>query len=238
MTEIKEDFLNLINIKNEDFGIEPLQCNTIQLLPSLVKNRGTGGGGCETNKYGKLFETKTNNEMRLIAEGFVKNYLHNDISKSYKKGPPKNSIYDYYLSKTTEDKTVIFVLQNGLKKYIKQKYNIDLFRCPDEAYIVFYNNGRKVLKILEKKEQRVEGSVETKLWSGPSLKREYEIVLGGIFEVHYGFCVSAFLKTKITSTEQKYIILNQIFRENNIICLFGDDEDYFATFDLWLNNSL
>jgi len=29
------------------------------------------------------------------------------------------------------------------------------------------------IKIVEKKEQNVEGSVETKLWSSPSLKREY-----------------------------------------------------------------
>ena len=51
-----------------------------------------------------------------------------------------------------------------------------------------------LIKILEKKEQNVEGSVETKLWSGPSLKREYELVLGNDFKVHYGFCVSEFLK--------------------------------------------
>jgi len=55
--------------------------------------------------------------------------------------------------------------------YMKNKYNIELFRCPDEAYIIEYTSGRKVIKILEKKEQNVEGSVETKLWSGPSLKK-------------------------------------------------------------------
>ena len=108
------------------------------------------------------------------------------------------------LSKTFEDKTIIFVLQYGLKMYMKHKYNIELFRCPDEAYIIEYNTGRKVIKILEKKEQNVEGSVETKLWSGPSLKREYELVLGDNFEVYYGFCVSEFLKKKLTSNKKKY----------------------------------
>jgi hypothetical protein len=68
---------------------------------------------------------------------------------------------------------------------MKNRYNIDLFRCPDEAYIIEYTNGRKVVKILEKKEQHVEGSVETKLWSGPSLKREYELMLGDSFELFY-----------------------------------------------------
>lgn len=34
---------------------------------------------------------------------------------------------------------------------MKNKYNINLFRCPDEAYIIEYTNGKKVIKILEKK---------------------------------------------------------------------------------------
>ena len=45
-------------------------------------------------------------------------------------------------------------------------------------------------------------SVETKLWYGPSLKREYELVLGTEFEVFYGFCVSEFLKNKLISNEK------------------------------------
>ena len=96
----------------------------------------------------------------------------------------------------------------------------------------------KVIKILEKKEQNVEGTVETKLWSGPSLKREYELVLGDEFEVFYGFCVNDFLKNKLISTEKKYTILNIIFKENNITVLFGDNENYFETLDIWFNNSL
>ena len=193
------------------------------LTVNAIVNKGTGAGGSNTNYYGKLFEEKTHNEKRLLEMGYVKN----SFAKKQKKA------YDYYLSKTFEDKTVVFVLQNGLKMYMKNKYNIDLFRCPDEAYIIEYESGRKVIKILEKKEQNVEGSVETKLWSGPSLKREYELVLGEEFEVFYGFCVSEFLKNKLVSNEKKYTILNTIFNENNITVLFGDDENYFETFDAW-----
>ena len=190
----------------------------------IIINKGTGAGGANTNYYGKKFEEKTNNKQRLLEMG----YTENSFTKKY----------DYYLSKTFEDKTIVFVLQNGLKMYMKNTYNIDLFRYPDEAYIIEYRSGRKVIKILEKKEQNVEGSVETKLWSGPSLKREYELVLGAEFEVFYGFCVSEFLKNKLISTEKKYTILNTIFNENNIAVLFGDDENYFETFDTWFNNSL
>jgi hypothetical protein len=187
-------------------------------------NKGTGAGGANTNYYGKKFEEKTNNSQRLLEMGYTK--------KSFIKK------CGYYLSKTFEDKTIIFVLQNSLKTYMKQKYNLDLFRCPDEAYIIEYNSGRKIIKILEKKEQNVSGSVETKLWSGPSLKREYELVLGVDFEVVYGFCISDFLKKKLVSNETKYTILQSIFAENNISVLFGDDDNYFETIDIWFNNSL
>lgn len=191
----------------------------------LIINKGTGAGGANTNYYGKRFEEKTNGQQRLLEMGYTKNSL-------------KKKKYDYYLSKTFEDKTIVFVSQNGLKKYMKNKYNIDLFRCPDEAYIIEYTSGRKAIKILEKKEQNVDGSVETKLWSGPSLKREYELVLGREFEVSYGFCVSEFLKNKLISNNKKYTILNTIFNENNIVILFGDDENYFESVYTWFNNSL
>ena len=203
--------------------------NTIEENTQLIIiNNGTGAGGANTNYHGKKFEEKTNNQQRLLEMGYTKN----SFTKKNKEA------YDYYLSKTFEDKTIVFILQNGLKRYMKNKYNIDLFRCPDEAYIIEYTSGRKVLKILEKKEQNKEGSVETKLWSGPSLKREYELILGAEFEVFYGFCVSEFLKNKLISNEKKYTILNTIFIETNIAVLFGDDENYFETFDSWFNNSL
>ena len=179
-----------------------------------IINRGTGAGGANTNYNGKSFEEKTNNTQRLLEQGYVS--------------------HDYYISKTFEDKTVVFVLQSGLKKYIKKEYNIELFRYPDEAYIIKYANGRKVVKILEKKTQHVNGSVETKLWSGSSLKREYEIVLGPDFEVYYGFCVSNFLQKKLISDKLKYTTLKTILNENNIEVLFGDDDDYFEKHDAWL----
>lgn len=204
------------------------ELNTTNENKQFIINKGTGAGGANTNYYGKKFEEKTNNQQRLLEMGYTKN--------SFTKKPKQ--LYDYYLSKSFEDKTIVFVLQNGLKMYMKNKYNIDLFRCPDEAYIIEYTTGKKVIKILEKKEQNVNGSVETKLWSGPSLKREYELVLGDEFEVFYGFCVSDFLKKKFASNETKYKILNTIFNENNITVLFGDDENYFETFDTWFNNSL
>ena len=189
-----------------------------------IYNKGTGAGGANTNMHGKLFENKTNNFNNLLDIGYDK---HSHVKKAKKET-------DYYLLKTFEDKKIIFVSQNGLKLYMKHHYSIELYRCPDEAYIIEYNTGRKVIKILEKKEQHVDGSVETKLWAGPSLKREYELLLSD-FEVFYGFSVSSFLKNKIVSNEKKYMILNQILKENSITVMFGDDDDYYSKLNDWIN---
>jgi len=193
----------------------------------MIINNGTGAGGSNTNYYGKIFEEKTNNESKLLEQGYIKkSFLNNS-----------KNIYDYYLEKEFEDKIIIFVLQYGLKKYIKNKYNIDLFRCPDEAYIIEYKNGNKIIKILEKKEQNVNGSVETKLWSCPSLKREYELVLlENNIKIEYYLCVNNFLKNKLISNDKKYMILNIILNENDIKVLFGEDENYFILLNNWINN--
>ena len=191
----------------------------------MTENKGTGAGGANTNKTGKKFEEKTSNRERLLEMGFIENIRQ--------KGNPRF----VYFNKRTEEYNIVFVEQGDFKKYMKHNYNIDLFRNPDEAYIIEYNDGRKVIKILEKKAQNVDGSVETKLWSGPSLKREYEIVLEELFEVEYCFCVSEFLQKKILSNDKKYVILNTILQESNIPVLFGDDENYFDILDKWITNN-
>jgi len=187
-------------------------------------NKGTGAGGAKTTYNGKTFEEKTDNQKILLNTGYIKKkYSEKDKSK-----------YNYYLYKKIDDKTIIFTLQDGFKTYIKKIENIDIFRKPDEVYIVEHKD-KKTIKILEKKAQYVEGSVEMKLWSGTAIKREYEILLKE-YVIQYAFCVSDFLKKKLLSNEAKYKILNKIFEENNITILFGDDSDYFEKLDLWINS--
>lgn len=229
-------------------------------------NKGTGAGGKNTNHLGKKFETFTLNENRLIENDFKVNTIN-------------KTKYGYYLSKKydneREEKEIIYVSQNGLKLYVKNMFNIDLFRCPDEAYIIrikekeiiekadakadaktdvkadvktdtkveakVKNENNKsikkekiIIKILEKKEQSVKGSVEIKLWSGPSLKREYELVFGEDYIIEYAFCLSEFLENKLKSSELKYQILNKIFTETNITLLYGDNTDYYTKLDEWI----
>jgi len=199
---------------------------SLQNISLSIVNKGTGAGGVNTNYYGKQFEEKTNNQIMLLNNGYIKNNFIKKLKK----------INNYYLFKIYEDKTIIFVSQYNFKIYMMQHYGINVFRYPDEAYIIEFNTGKKVIKILEKKEQNVNGSVETKLWGGPALKREYELMLGDTFEIHYCFCVNNFLKNKIVSSEKKYKVLNIIFNEFNITILYGDDDDYFEKINKWINN--
>jgi hypothetical protein len=204
-----------------------------------IKNKGTGAGGKNTTIKGNAFEKKTDNTNELLQNGYKTIILK------------KNNKNAYYLTKTFEinDKTIEinFVQQSGLKFYMKKYYDITMIRNPDEAYIIkIYDKNSKIpektiIKILEKKEQSVEGSVETKLWSSPSLKREYEILLGDTFIVEYGLCVNTFLKNKVCNSDntkkvcEKYKILNQILNESNIDILYGDDDDYLSNLNTWIN---
>ena len=208
-----------------------IQTKIMSNLHESIVNRGTGAGGKNTNFYGKKFEEKTNNEPRLVVLGFNKEIL----KESEKKCNLKNN---YAFIKEFEDRKITYTPQNCFKKYMNIKYNIKTIRLPDEAYIIEYSSGIKKIKILEKKEQNVEGSIETKLWSSNSLKREYELLLGNNFVVEYNLCVNSFLEKKIKSTELKYVLLNRILKESNIDILYGDSDDYLEYLDKWIYEDL
>lgn len=201
------------------------QVNNLTANPSQQKihNKGTGAGGAATNLNGKPFEAKTDNETRLLNAGFIKTVMNHGTK------------YGYFLSKRVENKKVIFVSQHGLNEFIQKFYRIELFRNPDEAYIFEYNDGRRVIKILEKKVQNVDGSVDVKLLSGPVFREEYTEALEGKFEVEYAFCVNEYLRNKIVSRKKKYIIFNKIMARHGIDILFGDDLNYFDKLDEWLD---
>ena len=197
--------------------------NNMETLSTVIVNKGTGAGGANTNLNGKNFEAKTSNEHRLLVQGFQKTYMDKKEQKN-----------NFYLEKVFPNGKLVFVQQSGLKKYMKQYNNLDIFRCPDEAYIWFPLDDMPVLKILEKKEQQTAGSVDTKLLSGPAFKREYELALEGKFKIEYAYCLNEYFNKEFTSDSKKYKILGQILSENNIPTLFGDNEDYFGKLDAWI----
>jgi len=208
-TIINEAVNNYISVVSENYNIDAKE------LKKLWDNKRANSGGKKSTYNGKKFEDKINNENILLNLGYVKE--------------------DYYLLKNDTDKRYIFVIQNGFKKYMKNKYNINIIRLPDEAYIIEYKTGKVDIKILEKKSQNIQGSVETKLWASPSLKREYELILGNKFNISYALSVNSYLQKLLISSHIKYRTLMNILYENNIEVLYGDDTDYFTKIDLWIN---
>jgi hypothetical protein len=202
-----------------------------------IQNKGTGAGGANTNINGIAFEKKTDNESRLLSNGFIRKTIP---------GKEKTK-YGYYLEKKDDEKqqTIHFVTQNGLKQYMQHFHQKELFREVDEAYIIIDNgidnciDSKKIrVKILEKKNQNGGGSVEDKLCMGYHFKCvEYPSCLGDHFQVEYAFCISTFLKNLYTSDHIKWKILRKENEKNNIPVLFGDDEDYFSKLDAWWINS-
>jgi hypothetical protein len=196
-----------------DVGIE-----TQTVAPG--SNRGTGAGGAATNVNGIAFETKTSNEPRLLASGFERKTI-----------PKCKGKYAYFLEK---DNTV-FVTQNGLKQYMKSTFGVELFREPDEAYLR-KEGDVYILKILEKKNQNVAGSVDSKLGLGYFFISEYKSCLPETFRVEYAFCLSEFLKKDFMADTQKAAHLRKFNAEHKIPVFFGDDEDYFTKLDEWIHS--
>ena len=130
----------------------------------MMSNRGTGAGGANTNKNGKAFEETTSHLPYLLANH--KNGMKHTI-------PGKKGKYDSFYEWPMKDKgKVTYLSQGGLKSYFAWKFGIEMIRHPDEAYLI-RRGGHYVLRVLEKKNQNVEGSVDTKLLAGPMIQEEY-----------------------------------------------------------------
>ena len=184
------------------------------------------GGGTNTNINGKSYEDETNMEEKLYELEFNKIIMN-------------NTKYGYYFIKKIKKIKIIYLIQNGCKIYFKIRHNIDLFRHPDEMYIIEdKTKGETTIKIIEKKSQNCDGSVETKLWAGPSLKREYEILLGTKFKIDYAYSINKFLSDKLKSDSLKYKILRKILKENKIKIFRGKSKKYYNKLLYWINNLL
>jgi hypothetical protein len=190
-----------------------------------IINRGTGAGGANTNINGKSFEKKTENEVRLLANGFIRKNI-----------PDCNTKYGYYIVKEiSPTESITYLTQGGLKAYFTHFFQKEMCRSPDEAYL-FKNGDKYTLKILEKKNQNTPGSVDTKLLAGKGFIDEYEYLLGENFNVQYGFCISAFLKKDYIADCVKSKALRHINKKYGIAVLYGDDENYYETLDTWINS--
>jgi hypothetical protein len=206
-----------------------------------VINKGTGAGGSMTTINGGAFENKTSIEDKLLENKFEKIIM--DKSK-----------YGYYYQKTiNKDNKLIYLTQGGFKLYCMKEFKLNnIYRKPDEAFILIIKDVYYI-KILEKKNQNVEGSVEDKLKTGAFNRREYEKMFKNVLKtipteiidksfktyhinISYAFCVSKFLQNKFESKEYKYVVMKEIMMEDNIHLFYGDDDNYFDKLFEWIYN--
>ena len=196
-----------------------------------IINKGTGAGGYKTTLHGNTFELFTSIELKLLENNFNKIILD------------KKSTYGYYFEKNVDNKQILYFTQFGFKKYFKKTLNINIYKNPDEAFVIYSNNEYNI-KILEKKNQNVEGSVEDKLKTGDFNRREYLKIfnkeLNNKFKINidYAFCISKFLQNKFESNNIKYINIKEIMDEDNIKLFYGEDKSYFYNLLKWINYSI
>jgi hypothetical protein len=191
---------------------------------SIVKNKGTGAGGAETNVSGLSFEMQTCNQMNLVKQGFSKVLMSKGKST-------------YYLKYSFDDLQVdiYYASKKGFTRLIKILFDVSIFREPDEAYIIHYLvDDTYDVKIIEKKNQNTPGSVEDKLLAGNTIRKIYHKLLPSKCRVSYAFCISDYLKSNFTSNTTKYKVLREIFVEDNIPFFYGEDNDYFENINQWI----
>jgi len=179
-----------------------------------MTNRGTGAGGKNTNKNGLWFENITSIEPLLNDLQFTKNKdncLQNDNG------------------------TLIYAYKNQLKKLFKKKFNIELTREPDEAFLIKNKNNSYTLKILEKKNQNGSGSVYDKLYTGVALREEYQWCIGDHdIVVEYAYCISKWMKTTYNNNSKRNKFLRQYHKRNGINVFYGEDNNYQQRLHHWV----
>jgi hypothetical protein len=185
-------------------------------------NKGTGAGGSKTTYNGLNFEDKTSIENNLDKLKYIKK----EININKRKGC-------YY-----QNDNIIYFKKNGFKLYFEKEFKIITYRQPDEAYLI-KQDDKYILKILEKKNQNVDGSVEEKLKTGAFNRREYELMVNihneYKFTIIYCFCVSKFLQDKLESEHIKYKNIKKIMEEDKVGVLYGDDDNYIDKLCEWIN---
>ena len=171
----------------------------------LIKNKGSGAGGSNTNKNGLNYEQMTdlNTEFKTIQEGrYWKIIEFTDESgktKRYKRACQSNfkkSMMHFNMIDTSVPEG------HGCKK-------------PDECYIDYANLA---IYIIEKKFQQVNGSVCEKIQTADFKLWQYRRTFPK-FKIHYIYCLSDWFKHNCKA-ELQYL------KEKKVPVFWGNDKEY------------
>jgi hypothetical protein len=201
---------SIINIMKENIDKSANE-NTV-----IIKNRGTGAGGAQTNKNGLSFEYHTSLMGLIKIEQYF--YTQSKPNSKAKKKPKPYKLITF----NSYDKLLIMAHQSGFNMYMRDKKlinkDIDVMHgCskPDESYI---DEDKKVIIIIEKKLQTTSGSVCEKIQTAPAKLYNYTERFPG-YIVNYIYCLSDWYKSNCKA-ELKYL------KQAKIPVFWGDDADY------------
>ena len=201
----------LENLKNESRKRKEILNNIILKLNFIsnnwnknirIKNKGTGAGGCNTNKNGLNYEYLTYLPRLLNIEKTKVNF-----------GKGLNDYYYVY-------KNFIILKHGSLYKYLCKVYNMKCEKKlnPDECII---DNKLNKLYIIEKKFQQCAGSVDEKIQTALFKKWYYEEQYP-TYKIIYIYVLSDWFKQDKYKPEMRY------FKKNNIQVLFSSDSNYIT----------
>lgn len=201
--------------------------NVIKAENTEVKVTKKTPGGANTTKSGKEFENKTDSSTRLLSKGFVK-------TKILPKSKAKSNIY--LSKKINEDVEIMFFQQESLKSYLKNKFDLDIYRKPDECFLI-KNKDKYTLRILEKKNQTSEGSVDNKLYVGKYFIEEYKHFIGKklSIDVEYAFYLCDYYKN-LFDTKEKWQFAKTFIEKDKIKLFFSCDNNCVDKIDEWALN--
>ena len=177
--------------------------------------------GSKAFKAGLEFETKT--DFRILFNTLCEKTNHTDIIFTAKT-PNATS------PNATSQLCVKLLCQNQLKAYLQhEKIYQGFWRHPDESFIYRRNGSqRDTLHIVEKKEQRSNGSAIDKIFNAIMIKYEYESCVGHMFDVQMTVILCQNLFEKLHSNSLKFTLWRQTLNERGIVLLNGDAPDYIT----------
>ena len=172
---------------------------------TIIKNRGTGAGGSNTNKNGLLFEKNTD--------------LDNQITNITNQIGGLNINYHIKMQFENNDKTLIKTtkLFKYMENYIDKNIN-GAHGCkkPDECYI---DENAKTIFIIEKKFQQCSGSVCEKIQTVDFKLWQYNRIFKNEYKIVYIYCLSDWFK-KNCKAEIEYL------QKMKIPLFWGNDNNY------------
>lgn len=171
------------------------------------------------NLNGKIFEKHTS-----IKDTLIKN-LNFSLGKNY-------------LFRDYGHKKVFYSDKKNFIKLLDTENLSDkkLYKQPDEAFLILYPDNTCSVKIIEKKNQTVNGSIFEKFYSCVYVRDIcYKQHILNCKNIEYAYCVNNWLFDKICSDKQECIDLKKYLYDNKIELFAGNDKNYFSDIIFWLN---